>query len=72
MSISIEQLCKGAPPAFRTYLEYTRQLRFTQKPDYKYLRSLFYDLFRASGWKVSTDEAHTHAHARAHAHTVPS
>ena len=52
MQISIEQLCKGAPPAFRTYLEYTRQLRFTQKPDYKYLRSLFYDLFRASGWKV--------------------
>jgi len=51
MAISIETLCKGAPPAFKTYLEYCRQLRFTQKPDYKYLRSLFYDLFKQNGWK---------------------
>jgi hypothetical protein len=52
IAISTSELCKGAPQAFKTYLDYTRQLRFTQKPDYKYLRSLFYDLFRANGWKV--------------------
>jgi hypothetical protein len=55
MSISIETLCKGAPTAFKTYLEYCRQLRFTQKPDYKYLRTLFYDIFRQHGWKVRED-----------------
>ena len=28
-----------------------RNLRFVQKPDYKYLRGLFYDLFRQQGFK---------------------
>ena len=56
MQISVETLCKDAPAAFRIYLQYCRELRFTQKPDYKYLRSLFYDLFKYSGWKVRQRE----------------
>jgi len=51
MQTSIADLCKGAPPCFRTYLEYTKSLRFTQKPDYKFLRTLFIDLFITQGWK---------------------
>lgn len=40
-----EQLCKNFPPEFVKYLNYVRSLRFTDKPDYAYLRDLFRDLF---------------------------
>ena len=51
MNISIDTLCKNVPQQFAVYLTYTRNLRFIQKPDYKYLRGLFYDLFRQQGFK---------------------
>ena len=51
MHVSIDVLCKNVPPQFCVYLTYTRNLRFVQKPDYKYLRGLFYDLFRQQGFK---------------------
>jgi casein kinase 1 len=50
MNISIDALCKNVPQQFAVYLTYTRNLRFIQKPDYKYLRGLFYDLFRQQGF----------------------
>lgn len=40
-----EHLCKNFPPEFVKYLNYVRSLRFTDKPDYAYLRDLFRDLF---------------------------
>jgi casein kinase I family protein HRR25 len=40
-----EVLCKGFPQEFTVYLNYTRTLRFEDKPDYTYLRKLFRDLF---------------------------
>lgn len=46
MNTTVEALCAGCHPAFATYLTYCRQLKFGQRPDYKYLRSIFYDLFR--------------------------
>lgn len=44
MSTPIDLLCKGYPDEFRVYFEYCRALRFGDKPDYTYLRSLFSDL----------------------------
>ncbi|KAJ1674642.1 serine/threonine protein kinase, partial [Spiromyces aspiralis] len=51
MSTSTEALCRGFPAEFAIYLNYTRSLRFDDKPDYAYLKCLFRDLFVRSGLK---------------------
>jgi hypothetical protein len=40
-NITIETLCAGLPYCFQEFMEYARNLGFEQKPDYKYIRSLF-------------------------------
>jgi casein kinase 1 len=40
VSTPIEVLCKGCPPELAEYLTYCRKLKFEEKPDYDYLRSL--------------------------------
>lgn len=37
---------------FATYLNYCRQLRFEDRPDYAYLRGLFKDLYIKEGFDV--------------------
>ena len=39
-------LCAGLPEEFKIYLDYCRQLRFEDNPDYNYLRRLFRDLLK--------------------------
>lgn len=46
MSTTVDLLCKGFPPEFAMYLNYCRNLRFEEVPDYMYLRQLFRILFR--------------------------
>ena len=50
MSTPVEILCKHFPTEFATYINYTRTLRFDDKPDYAYLRRLFRDLFFRQGY----------------------
>ncbi|PSN37932.1 Casein kinase I isoform epsilon [Blattella germanica] len=50
MSTPIEELCKGYPAEFHTYLNYCRSLRFEERPDYSYLRQLFRTLFHRQGF----------------------
>merc|ERR1719210_2794628 len=50
LSTPIEFLCRNFPQEFATYLNYCRALRFDDKPDYKYLRRLFRDLFFRQGY----------------------
>lgn len=45
MTTPTDVLCKGFPQEFVLYLNYSRSLRFDDKPDYSYLRKLFRDLF---------------------------
>lgn len=45
------ELCHGLPPEFVAYLNYTRQLRFDDKPDYSHLRKIFRDLFVREGFQ---------------------
>lgn len=45
METSVESLCRGLPNEFVRYLNYTRSLRFDDKPNYSYLRKIFRDLF---------------------------
>ena len=35
---------------FATYLRHVRSLDFTDKPDYSYLRNLFYDVLHKHAW----------------------
>ncbi|GJQ11177.1 hypothetical protein GpartN1_g3621.t1 [Galdieria partita] len=46
----IEVLCKGYPAEFAIYLNYCRSLKFEEKPDYDYLRSIFQALYRKKGF----------------------
>jgi serine/threonine protein kinase len=52
MTTTVEQLCKGFPNEFVQYLNYTRSLRFEDKPDYAFLRKLFRDLFVREGYQM--------------------
>ncbi|KAI8851266.1 Cki protein [Chytridium lagenaria] len=50
MTTPTEILCRGFPNEFAVYINYTRSLRFDDKPDYSYLRKLFRDLFIREGY----------------------
>ena len=50
MTTSTNQLCRGYADEFEIYLNYSRSLRFDDKPDYNYLRKLFRDLFIREGF----------------------
>lgn len=47
----VEELCKGLPSEFVTYIKYARSLKFGEKPDYAQLRRLFSNPFLALGFK---------------------
>lgn len=40
-----EILCKGLPSEICTFMNYTKSLRFEDKPDYNFMRKLFKELF---------------------------
>lgn len=40
-----EVLCKGLPIEFSIYLNYARNLKYEERPDYLYLRKMFKELF---------------------------
>ena len=52
LSTPIDLLCKGFPTEFVTFLTYSRNLRFEDKPDYSYLKTLLKDLFIKSGFEL--------------------
>jgi len=51
MTTPTDVLCRGFPNEFAMYLNYTRSLRFDDKPDYSYLRKIFRDLFVREGFQ---------------------
>jgi hypothetical protein len=71
LSISIEQLCAGQPPALAAYFQYVRGLGFEEVPDYMFLRRLFRNLFVSRGysWDYMFDWTILHAHKQASAIT---
>ena len=50
-NISSAKLCEGLPEEFKTYIEYTKKLRFDEKPDYNYLRKMLKNLFKTNNFK---------------------
>ncbi|CAJ2508723.1 Uu.00g137490.m01.CDS01 [Anthostomella pinea] len=55
MTLSGKELCRDLLPTevteFAKYIDYTRLLRFRDKPDYGYLRTLFCNHFQSEGFK---------------------
>lgn len=47
----VDDLCTGFPEEFNKYLSFCRKLKFTEKPDYSYLRGLFKNLFKSLGYE---------------------
>lgn len=50
MNTSTEDLCHGIPDEFRIYLESTRDLGFTDEPDYYKYKYMFRNLMLRNGW----------------------
>jgi len=48
---SVEELCRGYPAVFASYMNYNRALRFEDCPNYAYLRRLFRDIFTREGFE---------------------
>ena len=44
-----EELCKGFPKEFCTYIDYTRNLGFEEEPNYEHLRNLFDVIIKGLG-----------------------
>lgn len=51
VSTPVEVLCKNAPLEFSAYINYCRTIKFSEKPDYAYLRRLFRDLYVREGYR---------------------
>jgi len=51
LSTPLDELCRGHPVEFGTYISYCRSLRFEGKPDYDYCRKLFADVFLRRGYE---------------------
>ncbi|KIW24846.1 uncharacterized protein PV07_10534 [Cladophialophora immunda] len=50
-TISAHELCAGLPSEFEDYMNYVRNLRDEDQPDYQHLRKIFNKLFRRQGFE---------------------
>ena len=55
LMISLDKLCENLDNCFQKYLEYTRQLKFSQKPDYQHLIKLFTESANKNNINLSYD-----------------
>jgi len=46
-----EQLCRGYPTEFRDYFAHCSSLAFEDRPDYRYLKRIFMDLYESQGFE---------------------
>lgn len=54
-SLPPEKLCEDLPPQFKTYFSYIRSLKFTQEPDYLYLRGLLQEVAASHKFEINTE-----------------
>lgn len=47
---TVEQLTRGHPEEFSKYVSYCRNMKFEEKPDYNFLRSLFKSIMQRMGY----------------------
>ena len=46
LACDLKVLCKDIPKEFLVYMEYCRNLNFDEKPNYRYLKKIFHELFK--------------------------
>ena len=51
LETTVDELCQDIPEEFATFINYAKSLRFTEVPDYCYLRKLLRDLFFSEGFE---------------------
>jgi hypothetical protein len=47
----IEEICSELPNEFKVFLDYVKNLNFTEQPNYSNLKKLFTDLFKKMDYK---------------------
>ena len=52
MTTPTELLCKSLPIEFSSYMNYTKSLRFEDKPDYNFMRKIFKELFVKNNFEL--------------------
>ena len=48
-NMPVDVICEGLPEEFGHLLKYSRALKFSERPDYDYLRKLFSNLHQDAG-----------------------
>jgi hypothetical protein len=48
---SVSELCADLPTEFADYMKYVHNLRYEDRPDYRFLRKMFKDLFCQQGFE---------------------
>jgi len=56
LETSLDELCKGHPPEFKMFMEYCRQLKFEETPDYKYVIGLFEKCMMNNGFDLRVND----------------
>jgi len=49
---SLEELTRGLPDELYQFLNYCRNVKFEEKPNYQYCRDLFRGLMAKKGWEM--------------------
>jgi len=53
--IALINLCSNIPLEFMIYLDYCRNLKYEETPNYKYLKNLFFNLYKLKGFNVNEE-----------------
>jgi len=48
---NLKRLCDGCPEEFLTYMRYCKRLRYSEKPDYYYVKQIFRNLMKKKKYK---------------------
>ncbi len=56
MKTKLEDICKGVPNEFITFIQYARNLKFDDKPDYDFLRKIILIIAENYGLNLDKEE----------------
>ena len=51
---SLDELCEGLPEEFKEFIKYAREMKFTEEPDYEYLKNLLLKAAEKNNIKIDS------------------